>query len=125
MSGFNLPFLTLFSKSGTALVSVITFIVILKSYSSLEITASQILWVGIVSFLISFCLPTKAVGGTIASLFLLCSLYGYGGMEDSFIILTPAFPIIAAISTILNTATIILINIMMDPNKKVLVEKKK
>lgn len=124
-SGFNLPFLTLFSKSGTALVSVVTFIVILKSYSSLEITASQILWVGIFSFLISFCLPTKAVGGTIASLFLLCSLYGYGGMEDSFIILTPAFPIIAAISTLLNTATIILINIMMDPDKKILVEKKR
>ena len=58
-SGFNIPFLTLISKAGTALVSVIAFIVILKSYSSLEITSTQILWVGVVSFIISFCLPNK------------------------------------------------------------------
>ncbi len=119
-SGFNLPFLTLFSKSGTALISVISFIVILKSYSSLEITASQILWVGVSSFLISFCLPTKPVGSAIASLYVLCSFYGFGGMEDSFIILSPAFPLIASITTLLNSATIILINIIMDPEKKAL-----
>lgn len=117
ISGFNLPFLTLFSKSGTALVSIISFIVILKSYSSLEITPSQILWVGAMSFLISFCLPTKAVGSSIASIALLCSLYGYGGMEESFIILTPAFPIITAVSTVINTATITLVDLIIDPEK--------
>lgn len=124
-SGFNIPFLTLFSKAGTALVTVISFIVILKSYSSLEVTASQILFVGSVSFIVSFCLPTKAVGGSIASLYLLCSLYGYGGIEDSFIILSPIFPILAAISTLLNSATIILINIIMDPEKRLAMNKKK
>lgn len=118
VSGFNIPFLTLFSKSGTAMVSGITFIVILKSYSSLEITATQILIVGVLSFLISFCLPTKTIGSSVASLFLLCSLYGYGGIEDSFIILSPSFPILAAVSTVINSATIILINTMMDPEKK-------
>lgn len=118
ISGFNLPYLTLFSKAGTALVSIISFIVILKSYSSLEITPSQILWVGAMSFLISFCLPTKAVGSSIASISLLCSLYGYGGMEESFIILTPAFPIIAAVSTVINTATITLIDLIIDPEKR-------
>ncbi len=118
VSGFNIPFLTLFSKSGTAMVSVIAFIVILKSYSSLEITAAQILIVGVLSFLISFCLPTKTVGSSIASLFLLCSLYGYGGIEDSFIILSPSFPIMAAVSTTINSATIILINTIMDTKKK-------
>ncbi|MBN2617456.1 MAG: dicarboxylate/amino acid:cation symporter [Spirochaetales bacterium] len=116
-SGYNIPFLTLFSKSGTALVSVISFIVILKSYSSLEITAIQILWVGIMSFLVSFCLPTKAVGSIIASLFLLCSLYGYGGMEDSFIILSPIFPILISVSTVINSSTILLINIINNPEK--------
>ncbi|MGL1893793.1 MAG: dicarboxylate/amino acid:cation symporter [Spirochaetaceae bacterium] len=118
VSGFNIPFLSLFSKSGTALVSVITFIVILKSYSSLEITASQVLWVSIFSFLISFCLPTKAVGSSVASLYLLCSLYAYGNIEDSYIILSPVFPVLAAVSTIINSATIILINVMLDPDKK-------
>jgi len=118
-SGYNIPLLTLFSKAGTALVSVITFIVILKSYSSLEITATQILWVGVMSFLISFCLPTKMVGSSIASLFLLCALYGYGGIEDSFIILSPSFPILASVSTLLNAATIIIINTIMDPDKRV------
>lgn len=116
-SGFNIPFLALFSKGGTALVSIISFIVILKSYSSLEITASQILWVGAMSFLISFCLPTKAIGSSVASLSILCALYGYGGMEESFTILTPAFPIIGAVATIINTATITLINLILDPDK--------
>ncbi len=116
-SGFNIPFLTLFSKGGTAFVSVITFVVILKSYSSLDITASQILWVSVFSFIISFCLPTKTIGSSISSLYILCSLYGYGGMEDSFIILSPAFPIIASIATLLNTASIILINTIMDPER--------
>lgn len=117
-SGYNIPFLTLFSKSGTALVSVVSFIVILKSFSSLEIALTQIVWVAIWSFLISFCLPTKSVGSSIASLFILCSMYGNGGLEDSYIILSPAFPIIMAISTVINTATIILINVILDPDKK-------
>lgn len=116
-SGFDIPFLTLFSKGGTALVSIISFIVILKSYSSLEITASQILWVGSMSFLISFCLPTKALGSSVALLSILCALYGYGGMEESYTILTPAFPIIAAIATVINTATIVLIHLILDPDK--------
>lgn len=116
-SGFNIPFLTLFSKSGTALVSVVSFIVILKSFSSLEITLTQIVWVVSWSFLISFALPTKALGSSIASLFILCSMYGNGGLEDSYIILSPAFPIIMAITTVLNTATIILINVILDPDK--------
>ncbi|OQY36749.1 MAG: hypothetical protein B6229_09495 [Spirochaetaceae bacterium 4572_7] len=123
ISGFNIPFLTLFSKSGTALVSAISFIVILKSYSSLEIQAAQILWVGSMSLLISFMLPTKGVGSSIASLFLLCSLYGHGGtMEDSFLILSPAFPIITAVSTVINTATIIMINLILDPDKRASIE---
>lgn len=116
-AGFTTSFLVLFSKGGTALVSIISFIIILKSYSSLEITASQILWVGIMSFLISFCLPTKAIGSTVASLSILCALYGYGGMESSFTILAPAFPIIGAIATVINTATILLINLILDPEK--------
>lgn len=123
-SGFNIPFLLLFSKAGTAMVSVITFIVILKSYSSLEITATQILWVGIVSFLVSFCLPTKAVGSSIASLYLLCSIYDYGGIEDSYIILSPAFPILGTVTTIINSSTIVLINVLLDPEKRLLLDKK-
>ena len=68
-------------------------------------------------------LPTKGVGSSIASLFLLCSLYGHGGtMEDSFLILSPAFPIITAVSTVINTATIIMINLILDPDKRASIE---
>lgn len=117
-AAFTLPVLSIISKAGTAMVSVISFIVILKSNSSLDITLFQIVWIAGVSFLVSFCLPTIPGVSIFASLHLIFQLYG-NTMQDSYLILKSAMPILATASAILNCATILLItNLIADRDQR-------
>jgi Na+/H+-dicarboxylate symporter len=56
------------------------------------------------SFLISFALPASPDRGLTAGLVLLSGLYGRG-LEDGWLILVPALPLFIMLSTLLDTAT--------------------
>lgn len=97
----NLPLFAMFARAGTAMTTAIAFFIILKSYSSLEITYDQVLWTVLFSFLLSFTLPSVPTLGAYVSLYLLCSLYGKG-LENGYLNLQPIVPILVSFSTLLD-----------------------
>lgn len=97
----NLPLFAMFGRAGTALTSTIAFFIILKSYSSLEISLEQILWTVFFAFSLSFALPSVPGLGAYINLSLLCSLYGRG-LENGYLTLQPVLPILVSFSALLD-----------------------
>lgn len=111
------PFAVLFGRGGSAMVTAISFIVILHSYSSLEIGLSQILWVVMVSFGISFLLGAVPGAGTLVGIGVISSLYGRG-MEEGFLILRPIAPILVGLGAFLDVVSAAFVSTLVSDNAK-------
>lgn len=98
------PLFALFGRAGTAMVSAVSFIVILKSYSSLGITALDFVWVVVFSFLTSFTLGSIPGLGAFVALSALCSLYG-SGYEEGYLILRPVASLLVSFAVLLDVVT--------------------
>ncbi len=94
---------TLFCRAGTAMVAMITFIVVLRSYSSLEISLLQIMGVGVSTFGLSFVLGNIPNGNILVFLALLSGLHGRG-IPDGYLILLPLIPILSRVGAALDIA---------------------
>jgi len=100
----NAVIVTLFSafgRAGSAMVAAVAFIVIIKSYSSLGITTSNILSIAWRAMLISFLLAGHPGDGAYAALAVLCMEYGQG-FEAGYLILKPMAFYLIAIGTFLD-----------------------
>ncbi len=97
----TLPLFAMFGRAGTALTSTIAFFIILKSYSSLEISLEQVLWTIFFAFCLSFALPSVPGLGTYINLSLLCSLYGRG-LENGYLTLQPVLPVLVSFAALLD-----------------------
>lgn len=102
--GFSYPIFSIFARGGTALVSTISFILIWRSYSSLSIPMSDILWIFGLSFGLSFLLGGIPSGGAFILLTILCAHYAKG-FETSFLLLKPASLVICSFAAIFDTLT--------------------
>jgi Na+/H+-dicarboxylate symporter len=98
------PLLAIFGKAGTALVTTISFAVVLTSYSSLGIGFTQLLWVAAFSFLFSFTLGTAPGSGVFIALANICVLYGRG-IEQGYLILRPVLPLLISFGIFLDVIT--------------------
>lgn len=94
-NNFALPLFSIFARGGTALVTSICFVMILRSYSSLGFTILDVFWIFAVSFVTSFALGNFPVGGTFVSLTVICAMYGRG-FEAGYLLLRPAMPILCS-----------------------------
>ena len=92
---------TAFGRAGSAMVAAIAFIVIIKSYSSLGITTSNILTIAVKAMVISFLLAGHPGDGAYAALAVLCMEYGQG-FEAGYLILKPMAFYLIAIGTFLD-----------------------
>lgn len=92
---FSLPLFSIFARGGTALVTAICFVTILRSYSSLGFTFFDVIWIFAVSFVISFALGNFPQGGTFVALTVICAMYGRG-FEAGYLLLRPAAPILCS-----------------------------
>jgi len=91
----SLPLFTAFGRAGSAMVAAAAFIVIIKSYSSLDITTRDIMIIAGRAFIISFLLAGHPGDGAYMALAVLCLGYGRG-FEAGYLILKPmAFYLIA------------------------------
>ncbi|MBR1537412.1 MAG: dicarboxylate/amino acid:cation symporter [Treponema sp.] len=97
-NNFSLPLFAIFARGGTALVTAICFVTILRSYSSLGFTFFDVIWIFGISFVISFALASFPVGGTFVSLTVICSMYGRG-FEAGYLLLRPALPILCSFAS--------------------------
>ncbi len=95
---------TLFAKAGSAMVVAASFVTVFRSYTALEITFSQVLWIMLAAFAISFALGRTPGVTVIVGLSVLASWYGEG-MQDIFLILLPALPVLTGIAVAMDTIT--------------------
>lgn len=102
--GFTLPLFSVFARGGSALVAAISFILIWRSYSSLSIPVSDILWIFGLSFGLSFLLGGIPSGGAFILVIILCEKYARG-FETSFLLLKPASLIICSFASLFDVAT--------------------
>ncbi|MCR4790572.1 MAG: cation:dicarboxylase symporter family transporter [Treponemataceae bacterium] len=102
-----LPFWSAFGRGGTACVTAISFVVILRSYSGLGIAFTDVLWIIALSFVLSFLLSAIPVGGPFVAITILCTWYGRG-FDAGYLLLKPAMPIICAIAASIDTANALL-----------------
>jgi Na+/H+-dicarboxylate symporter len=79
---------TTIGRSGSAMIAAASFIVILKSYSSIEITFAQTVQIGIRALFLSFVLGRNSADGAFAALAVLC-LWAPKGFETGYLILRP------------------------------------
>ncbi len=104
VNGVTYPLFSVFARGGAALVTAVCFIVILRSYSMLEIKMSTIIWIGFYSFLFSFFLGEHPVGGAFLLLTILCIKYG-GGYEAGYLLLREASPILGCFAAAFDALT--------------------
>lgn len=104
VNAVSYPLFSIFARSGSALVISICFVVILRSYSSLSISFSDIIWIGTTSLGLSFLLGGLPAGGTFMALTIMCTMYGRG-FEAGYLLLKPAAGIIGAFAAAIDAAT--------------------
>lgn len=105
VNGFAFPLFSIFARGGTALVSIISFVVIWRSYSTLNIEFFDMLAISMTAFMLSFVMGNLPVGGTFVTLTILCSIFGRG-METGYLLLKPAAVIIGSFSALFDAATV-------------------
>ena len=103
-NGFVYPLFSIFARGGSALTVIISFVVIWRSYSPLNIDFIDMLWISGTALLLSFLLGGMPTGGTFVALTVLCTMDGRG-METGYLLLKPAAPIIGSFAALLDTAT--------------------
>jgi Na+/H+-dicarboxylate symporter len=92
----SLSLFSAFCRAGSAMIAAAAFIVIIKSYSSLDIPARSIFSIGARAFIISFLLARHPGSAAYTALAVLCQSYGRG-FEAGYLILKPlAFYLVAA-----------------------------
>ena len=106
ISSVVLPIFSIFGRAGSSLVITVSFIVILKSYSSLSLNIQDMFWLVGIASLFSCLLGRFPTGGTYIALASVCALYGRG-FESGYLILRPAAFFIGAVAAALNALTAI------------------
>lgn len=89
VSSVTMTMFSIFCRAGSSMVVTVSFIVILKSYSSLGIAFLDMLWLLGMSTILSMFLGRFPAGGAYIALATICMLYGRG-FEAGYLILKPA-----------------------------------
>ena len=106
------PLFAIFGRAGTAMVTSVAFIVVMRSYSSLELVFGQMVWVATFSFLISFALGGVPGIGAMVSLTMLTGLYGRG-LQEGYLILQPIAPLLVSVAAFLDTVVAALVSALL------------
>jgi Na+/H+-dicarboxylate symporter len=86
---------TILGRAGSSMVAAVSFIVIIKSYSSLGISGLQILWVLVTTVFVSLFLGAVPGAGSFVAVTLLCQLFGRG-FGSAYLIVKPiVVPLVA------------------------------
>ena len=97
----TVSFFAFFGRGGSAMVAAMALIVIINSYSSLDISTATIITIGLRALLLSFVLAGHPGNGAYIALAVLCLGYGQG-FEAGYLILKPLAFFLVAIGTFLD-----------------------
>ncbi len=98
------PLFASIGRAGTAMISAVSFIFILRCYSSLEITVLQVLWVMLFSFLTSFILGAVPGMGAYFMIAALCGIFGQG-RQEGYLILENIAPLLVSFGVFIDVIT--------------------
>jgi Na+/H+-dicarboxylate symporter len=99
-----LPGAALFCRAGSALVSVSAFLVVVRSYTALELGFADAMQLIVAGVLYSTILVRYPTGAVVLLLGYLAGRYGEG-MEESYLILLPVIPVLERIAAWLDAMT--------------------
>ena len=115
------PLFAILGRAGTAMVSTVSFILILRSYSSLEITFLQTLWVMFFSFIVSFILGAMPGNGAFYAIFMLCSLYAKG-LQEGYLILRTIAPLLVSFGAFIDVLSSAFVSLLIAREENVWTE---
>jgi Na+/H+-dicarboxylate symporter len=115
------PLFAVLGRAGTAMISSVSFILILRSYSSLEITFLQTLWVMLFSFIVSFVLGAVPGNGAFFSVFMLCSIYAKG-LQEGYLILRTIAPLLVSFGAFIDVIASALASLLIAREENVWTE---
>jgi Na+/H+-dicarboxylate symporter len=92
---------TIIGRSGSALIAAVSFIVILQSYSSLEITFEQIMQIWVRALFLSLMLGRNSGDGAVTAIAALC-FWTQEGFETGYLILKPIGFFLIACATLID-----------------------
>jgi Na+/H+-dicarboxylate symporter len=92
---------SIIGRSGSAMIAAVSFIVILQSYSSLEIQLDQVIQIGGYALLLSLLLGRNSGDGAFAALATLC-LWAPNGFETGYLIMKPISFYLIACGTLID-----------------------
>ena len=95
------PLFAVLGRAGTAMIVSVSFILVLRSYSNLEISFFQTLWVMLFSFLVSFILGAAPGSGAFYALFMLSALYAQG-WQEGYLLLQAIAPLLVSVGVFLD-----------------------
>ena len=100
-----IAFLAIFSRGGTAMVSAASIIIIIKSYTGIEITWQDFFLIMLHTFMLSFILGAVPGMGTAIAITMLCNGYGHG-IENGYLIIQPVAGLLISFSVLVDTTVI-------------------
>jgi aerobic C4-dicarboxylate transport protein len=99
-------------RAGSAMVAAVSFMLVLRSYSQIEISFLQVLWVIGFSFLVSFVLGAVPGSGAYYAVFMLCSLYGKG-LQEGYLVLKAIAPLVVAFGAFIDVLASAFISLLI------------
>ena len=102
------PVCAVFGRAGTALVTGIGYLMVLRSYTSLEITVAHLLWAALFTFLCSLIAGAVPGLGAMVSLSMLWHLSG-NGLADGPLIMQPVLPLLTGVAVLLDVTSAALV----------------
>lgn len=104
VNGVTYPLFAVFARGGSALVTIICFTMILRSYSKLGFNAGDLLWISSMTFALSFLSCAIPSGGAFVMLTIMCTSYGRG-FDDGYQLLRVAAPLCCSFAAAFDAAT--------------------
>ncbi len=99
-----LPAVSLYGRAGSAMISIAGFLLVIRSYTALEIGVGDLIELSVAAMVYSFFLARVPAGRVALLLSYLALRYGRG-MEESYLILLPVMPILERIGAVLDVMT--------------------
>ncbi len=96
------PFASILGRAGTAMISTIAFILIVRSHAGTEISFLLFIGVVVTSAMVSFMMGSVPGAGVMVSISLLSAWFGQG---ERYLILQPVAPLLISLAAFLDVAT--------------------
>lgn len=104
VGGVVTPFVAIFGRAGTVLVSIAGFLLVIRSYTALEIGFGEILGLTLAAIAYSVVMVRVPSGGVLMLLSYVALRYGRG-MENSYLILLPVMLVLERVAVVLDAMT--------------------